>query len=283
MIKGLIFGLLGLTVTNGIAQDQKDSVALTLEKFIQGMNNQDTVMLNDVCIPTISLVTTGEKDGNPIYINESFALFKKYLVKSHEGVYEEVILSTEIKIDDNLAFAWAPYLFKVDTNIHHCGVNLFNFVNTTEGWKISGINDSRRKEGCLPVHAEDSIHVLMDNWHKSAAVADEDAFFGAMTKDGIYLGTDPSERWLRDELKHWAKKSFESESAWAFTSHDRHIYFYNEELAWFEELLDTWMGPCRGSGVVEKIDGQWKIKHYDLSIMVKNEDIKTFLDVIVNK
>jgi len=31
------------------------------------------------------------------------------------------------------------------------------------------------------------------------------------------------------------------------------------------------MGLCRGSGVVELVDHQWKIKHYVLSILVPNE------------
>ena len=120
-------------------------------------------------------------------------------------------------------------------------------------------------------HSE-SINTLLDNWHKAAATADEDLFFGSMTKDAIYLGTDKTERWLRDELKKWSEKYFACDTAWAFTSFNRHInYSTDQTVAWFDELLNTQMGICRGSGVLELINTKWKIKHYDLSIMIDNK------------
>ena len=51
-------------------------------------------------------------------------------------------------------------------------------------------------------------------------------------------------------------------------------------MAWFDELLDTHMKICRGSGVlVDQGNGQWKIKHYVLSMTVPNENV----DEIVKK
>ena len=124
---------------------------------------------------------------------------------------------------------------------------------------------------------------MLDQWHEAAATADGDAFFGAMTADGIYLDTDATERWLRDELKAWAKKAFERESAWAFTPSNREIYFAGDgKTAWFEELLDTWMGTCRGSGVLTKTTDGWKIKHYNLAILVPNDKIDAFKEMMKN-
>ncbi|WP_297805122.1 nuclear transport factor 2 family protein, partial [uncultured Polaribacter sp.] len=45
----------------------------------------------------------------------------------------------------------------------------------------------------------------------------------------------------------------------------------------FDELLATWMGTCRGSGVIEKKDKIWKIKHYVLSIEIPNNDVQTVI------
>ncbi|MBT8294049.1 MAG: nuclear transport factor 2 family protein, partial [Eudoraea sp.] len=44
-------------------------------------------------------------------------------------------------------------------------------------------------------------------------------------------------------------------------------------FAWFDELLDTRMEICRGSGVLSKENGKWRIKHYVLSITIPNEDV----------
>lgn len=70
----------------------------------------------------------------------------------------------------------------------------------------------------------------------------------------------------------WAKPYFDKKKTWNFTSLKRNIYFdKNGKLAWFDELLDTQMKICRGSGVLEKINGIWKIKQYVLSMTVPNE------------
>ena len=102
-------------------------------------------------------------------------------------------------------------------------------------------------------------------------------FFGSMTEDGIYIGTDASERWLRDELAEWSKKYFDRDVAWSFTPLSRTIRIgQGGEIGWFDELLDTWMGTCRSTGVVVLKDGVWKITHYQLSVAVPNEKIDQY-------
>lgn len=79
-------------------------------------------------------------------------------------------------------------------------------------------------------------------------------------------------------MKKWSKKAFENESAWSFEHHQRNIFFSNDrEIAWFDELLNTWMGTCRGSGVMKKIHGEWKLAHYHLSLTVPNEKMEAYL------
>jgi ketosteroid isomerase-like protein len=121
----------------------------------------------------------------------------------------------------------------------------------------------------------------MDNWHQAAARADEKTFFSSMTPDAVYVGTDASERWLRDEMKEWSKEYFMRDSAWSFTPTSRNITLHeNGDTAWFDELLDTWMGACRSTGIVEKVDDQWKIKYYHLSVAVPNDKINDYLSII---
>ncbi|MCB9276380.1 MAG: nuclear transport factor 2 family protein [Lewinellaceae bacterium] len=126
-----------------------------------------------------------------------------------------------------------------------------------------------------------AIHKLLDGWHRAAAKADADAFFGAMTPDGIYLGTDASERWLRDELREWSRPFFERDKAWDFTPSERQLYFSDDgRTAWFEEKLATWMGPCRGSGILTHTPDGWKIRHYNLAVLVPNEKMQGFIELM---
>ncbi len=63
----------------------------------------------------------------------------------------------------------------------------------------------------------------------------------------------------------------------------RHIYLAeNQKTAWFDETLDTWMGVCRGAGVLQKNGQTWLIKHYVLSLTVSNDKIKKVISVIQN-
>lgn len=118
------------------------------------------------------------------------------------------------------------------------------------------------------------IGTTLDDWHKAAAEANYDDYFNELTDDAIFIGTDATENWDKTAFQKFAKPFFERRKAWNFTPLERHIYF-NEDLslAWFDELLDTQMKICRGSGVMVKTEGQWKIKHYVLSMTVPNDNI----------
>lgn len=121
---------------------------------------------------------------------------------------------------------------------------------------------------------EKHIYTALENWHKAAANADFDTYFGLMTLDSYFLGTDASENWQRKDFKAFSKPFFDRGSAWSFSTLERNIFTKSREnVAWFDELLDTQMGICRGSGVIKKINGDWKIAHYVLSIAVPNENV----------
>lgn len=121
------------------------------------------------------------------------------------------------------------------------------------------------------------LNAVMDNWHLAAAIADEKTFFNSMDKNAVYLGTDPSERWLKNEFEIWALPYFNKDTAWAFKSYNRYWEFSdNGEIAWFDELLETHMGICRGSGVLQKFDEGWKLKQYNLALTLKNEKMNEF-------
>lgn len=126
--------------------------------------------------------------------------------------------------------------------------------------------------------AEKEVHETLDAWHKAAAEADYEGYFGRMTADAIFIGTDATENWSFGAFKSFAKPYFDRGRAWSFSALERHIFFNERgDIAWFDELLDTWMGLCRGSGVLQKDGGHWKIAHYVLSIAVPNENVNDLL------
>ena len=123
-----------------------------------------------------------------------------------------------------------------------------------------------------------AIGGVIDAWHAAAAAADEEKYFSYFTPDAVFLGTDATERWTRDEFRAWAHPYFAKGKAWSFKSVTRSISIAPDgQVAWFDEALETPnLGPCRGSGVVVATKAGWKIAQYNLSIPIPNDLVDEF-------
>ncbi|MEZ6197648.1 MAG: nuclear transport factor 2 family protein [Planctomycetota bacterium] len=120
--------------------------------------------------------------------------------------------------------------------------------------------------------APSAPEAALDAYHHAAAVADADAYFGAMTADGVFLGTDGEERWERDAFRAFGAPYFRGESAWIFVPRQRHPRVDAEgRIAWFDEVVGSrHYGARRGSGVLVKEGETWRIAQYNLTTPVPN-------------
>jgi ketosteroid isomerase-like protein len=117
------------------------------------------------------------------------------------------------------------------------------------------------------------INALIDQWHKAAAEANFDNYFNVLTDDAIFIGTDATENWNKTDFMAYSKPYFDRGKAWSFTALERNVFIATDgKTAWFDELLDTQMKICRGSGILTNENNQWKIKHYVLSMTIPNEN-----------
>jgi hypothetical protein len=124
------------------------------------------------------------------------------------------------------------------------------------------------------------INTFMDQWHKDAANADP-AYFDKMAPNGIYIGTDKTEIWTREQFKVWAKPFFDRKKAWSFTAIKRNVYFSaDKNYAWFDEQLNTQMGICQASGIIRRTATGLEIEHYQLSLAVPNPLMDQFTKAI---
>jgi hypothetical protein len=122
------------------------------------------------------------------------------------------------------------------------------------------------------------VNSNLNNWHKAASEANFEGYFGLMDSISIFIGTDASENWDLNKFKSFSKPYFDKGKAWSFETLERNVYVNNfGNFVWFDELLNTWMGTCRGSGVLEKKENSWKIKHYVLSVAIPNDDVQAVI------
>lgn len=124
------------------------------------------------------------------------------------------------------------------------------------------------------------LNLLIDNWHQAAAEANYDAYFSVMDESFVFLGTAPEERWLKEDFTAFSKPYFDKGKAWSFIPSNRiWMFSKNKKTAWFDEDLETWMKGCRGSGILEKQKGEWKLMYYNLTVLIENEKMDAFIEL----
>jgi hypothetical protein len=135
--------------------------------------------------------------------------------------------------------------------------------------------------GCQPM-SRMSVDQTLDRFHAAASHADEQAYFDCFAPEGVFIGTDASERWDVPAFRAFAHPFFGQGKGWTYMPTERHIALApSNQVAWFDELLQNEkLGTCRGSGVLRLIGGRWKIAQYNLSIPIPNDLAKSVVEMI---
>lgn len=128
------------------------------------------------------------------------------------------------------------------------------------------------------------VSETLDALHHNASIADEDAYFALFAPEGVFLGTDATERWTVEQFRAYAHPAFQQGRGWTYVLRPgtRHIELDpTGTVAWFDEILDNAnYGETRGTGVVRQVDGTWKIAQYHLTIPVPNALADSVVDMI---
>ena len=115
-----------------------------------------------------------------------------------------------------------------------------------------------------------SLDALLDGLHKDAHEGNFNSYFNRYSADAIFLGTDKTERWTMQEIKSYAKPAFSDGHGWSYKVVERN-WEGEGSTRWFDEILfNEKLGHCRGSGVVQLVNNEWKIAHYALTMLVPN-------------
>ena len=122
------------------------------------------------------------------------------------------------------------------------------------------------------IWANDKASGTLDKFHQAAAKADFHNYFSVFAEKGVFMGTDGSERWTKNQFKDYVKVYFDQGKGWLYQPSSRHfITTDNDDILLFDELLENSnYGQCRGSGVLIRNKMGWQILQYNLSITVPN-------------
>ncbi|MCZ6754618.1 MAG: nuclear transport factor 2 family protein [Gemmatimonadetes bacterium] len=137
-------------------------------------------------------------------------------------------------------------------------------------------------EAQAPVDDEQLVAATLNTLHQAASEADFNRYNGVFAANAVFLGTDATERWTRDQFMGYAKPYFDQGRGWTYVMVERHVSIAADgATAWFDERLDNASyGETRGSGVLIKESGEWKISQYNLTIPMPNDLAREFVDRI---
>ena len=117
------------------------------------------------------------------------------------------------------------------------------------------------------------MEAVLDDFHAAASAADEERYFALLAPKAVFLGTDGGERWEGEEYRAFVHRYFSQGKGWTYVPSSRSITVAADgRTAWFDERLENeWYGECRGTGVLQLREGEWKIEQYNLTIPIPNE------------
>ena len=123
-----------------------------------------------------------------------------------------------------------------------------------------------------------AINKVLDGYHQAAANGEWDIYFDLMSDDGVFIGTDAQERWVKQEFRQYSSGS----NGWVYTPQQRNVNITPDGLsAWFDEaLLSQSYGSSRGSGVLISTAVGWKISQYHLTLPIPNGMVRGITDQI---
>lgn len=124
-----------------------DSVLAVVKRLFDGMRTRDTALIRSTFAPGALLggVPSGTR---PVRFTTIDAFVGSIGSAAPGAVYDEQIYDPEIRIDGGLATVWTFYTFSVGEKLSHCGMDAFQMVRTSGGWKITALADTRQMTGC---------------------------------------------------------------------------------------------------------------------------------------
>lgn len=149
-----LVGALLLTTVDAVsvrAQSERQAVIAVAHRFFDGMRERDTAKMWSTVEPSTMLVVPSGPPGfeKPFPVGQFIAEIGK---GTGPGGNERITHPT-VQIDGPLAYLWAPYTYTEggQTEVDHCGVDLFLLEKKPDGWKIFDLAGTIRKTGCAAI------------------------------------------------------------------------------------------------------------------------------------
>lgn len=128
------------------AADSEGALA-AVEKMFEGMRTADSAMVRAVMARGARFAMVDSRSTPPAIRFDTVGGWVAAIATSNRR-WDEQIYEVQVRVDGNIAQVWAPYTFYLDKQVRHCGVNAIDLLRDGEGWKVTQIADTRRRDSC---------------------------------------------------------------------------------------------------------------------------------------
>ncbi|WP_194777066.1 nuclear transport factor 2 family protein [Pararhodonellum marinum] len=129
--------------------NDEEEVVATIEQLFEGMRNKNQALLKGAFHEEAVMHTVGNSpDGTQLGSNTVNDFINRIVEIPPGTILDERIIDYKISIDGDMAAAWTSYMFYINDEFSHCGVNSFQLIRIQGEWKITYVIDTRRKNDC---------------------------------------------------------------------------------------------------------------------------------------
>ncbi|MCB0496820.1 MAG: nuclear transport factor 2 family protein [Cyclobacteriaceae bacterium] len=133
-----------------VPSSEEQKIERVIREVFDGYKAGDSTRVGDLFTKDAVLQTAFYNKEGKSQLSELMPVskFLSYIGSGLQKVHDERIWNLSVKVDNNLASAWTNYAFYLNGQFLHCGAENFLLIQTSEGWKIFHLVDTRQQTGC---------------------------------------------------------------------------------------------------------------------------------------
>lgn len=124
------------------------AVVAAVQSLFDAMRTRDTIALRAGFTPNAQLISIRAVPGAPARHQVTpLSAFVTSIGRPGEELVERM-WNPRVEVAGDIASLWAPYDFRIGSNVSHCGHDAVHLVRTPDGWKIAAITYTVVTTGC---------------------------------------------------------------------------------------------------------------------------------------
>jgi hypothetical protein len=123
------------------ATPDEHAVLAPVNAFFDGLTRRDSSAIEASAIPGATFVSMQYGELEQVTFEQLAQRVGTGTTHIDERIHDPLI-----RIDNDLAVVWAPFEFRIDGKLDHCGTDLFNLVHNNGKWVIASLSATLRRD-----------------------------------------------------------------------------------------------------------------------------------------